>query len=300
MSGTAVISAHNLVKRFGAFEAVKSISFTVERARCIGLLGPNGAGKTTTMRMIMGLSTVSDGDLHVFDMPPGQMSRDLMAKIGLVPQENNLDLDITVAENLEVYGRYFGLASDTLGERVPRLLQFMQLEEKAAAPVMHLSGGMKRRLIIARALIADPELVVLDEPTTGLDPQARALIWRQLLDLKKRGITLLLTTHYMDEAQRLCDHIIVIDQGKILDEGSPRALIDRHVRGHVFEVQKPLPDALANGRWDREDIGDAVLYYVESPGDILDDLPGQADYVHRHANLEDVFLRLTGRKLREK
>ncbi len=300
MSSTAVISAHNLVKRFGAFEAVKSISFTVERARCIGLLGPNGAGKTTTMRMIMGLSTVSDGDLHVFDMPPGQMSRDLMAKIGLVPQENNLDPDITVAENLEVYGRYFGLASDTLGERVPRLLQFMQLEEKAAAPVMHLSGGMKRRLIIARALIADPELVVLDEPTTGLDPQARALIWRQLLDLKKRGITLLLTTHYMDEAQRLCDHIIVIDQGKILDEGSPRALIDRHVRGHVFEVQKPLPDALANGRWDREDIGDAVLYYVESPGDILDDLPGQADYVHRHANLEDVFLRLTGRKLREK
>ena len=162
---------------------------------------------------------------------------------------------------------------------------------------MQLSGGMKRRLIIARAMIADPELVILDEPTTGLDPQARTLIWRQLLELKKRGITLLLTTHYMDEAQRLCDHIIVIDHGRILDEGSPRELIDRHVRGHVFEVRKPLPDALVNSGWDREDIGDAVLYYVQSPDDIVDDLPAPA---HRHANLEDVFLRLTGRKLREK
>ena len=295
-----IISAHNLVKRFCDFDAVRGISFSVERARCVGLLGPNGAGKTTTMRMIMGLSTISDGELRVFGVPVQDLTRDLTSKVGLVPQENNLDPDITVGENLLVYGRYFGLSADKLGNRVPELLRFMQLEERSAAPVMQLSGGMKRRLIIARALIADPELVILDEPTTGLDPQARTLIWRQLLDLKKRGITLLLTTHYMDEAQRLCDHIIVIDHGQILDEGSPRDLIDRHVRGHVFEVRKPVPDALVNGGWDREDIGDAVLYYVQLPGDIVDDLPAQANYLHRHANLEDVFLRLTGRKLREK
>jgi lipooligosaccharide transport system ATP-binding protein len=299
MNDETVISARNLVKRFGGFEAVKGIDFTVARGRCFGLLGPNGAGKTTTMRMIMGLSEVSGGDLTIFGTPVQEIDRAIKARIGLVPQEDNLDPDITVVENLEVYGRYFSLSPDLVAKRVPRLLEFMQLEQKTDARVMALSGGMKRRLIIARAMIADPELIVLDEPTTGLDPQARVLIWRQLLDLKKQGKTLLLTTHYMDEAERLCDHIVVIDHGQILDAGSPQDLIGRHVKGHVFEVQKPVPASLDSDDWDREDIGDAMLYYVESPTDILLKLSDECVYRHRQSDLEDVFLRLTGRKLRE-
>jgi len=299
MDAAPIIAARGLVKHYGDFEAVKGIDFAVEPAQCIGLLGPNGAGKTTTMRMIMGLSTVTAGELTVFQRPVQAMNRAIKSRIGLVPQDNNLDPDITVRENLEVYGRYFGLAADTVAGRVPELLAFMQLGDRAGAPVMQLSGGMKRRLVIARALIGDPELVILDEPTTGLDPQARVLIWKQLLELKKRGKTLLLTTHYMDEAQRLCDRIIVIDQGGILDEGTPQELINRHVKGHVFEVQKPLPAGLVDGRWDKEDVGDAILYYVQAPRDILADMPEDAIYLHRQANLEDVFLRLTGRALRE-
>jgi lipooligosaccharide transport system ATP-binding protein len=294
-----VIAAAGLTKRYGAVEAVKAIGFDVERAHCVGLLGPNGAGKTTTMRMIMGLTAVSAGTLKVFGVPVGDLTRAERARIGLVPQDNNLDPDLSVAENLQVYGRYFGLGAEIVATRQTELLAFMQLTDRAAARVMQLSGGMKRRLVIARALIGDPELVVLDEPTTGLDPQARVLIWTRLQELKRRGVTLLLTTHYMDEAQRLCDRIIVIDHGKILDAGSPRDLIDRHVRGHVFEVKKPLPPTLTETTLDREDIGDAVLFYVRSPEDILGALAGEAVYLHRPANLEDVFLRLTGRKLRE-
>ena len=299
MNDTAIIAATGLVKRFGKLEAVKGIGFHVKPARCIGLLGPNGAGKTTTMRMVMGLSSVSAGELLVFGTPVQEMSRAERSRIGLVPQEDNLDSDISVRENLEVYGRYFGIPKDVVSERVPELLEFMQLTQKTDAGVKQLSGGMKRRLVIARALIADPELIILDEPTTGLDPQARVLIWRQLLDLKKQGKTLLLTTHYMDEAERLCDHIIVIDHGRILDEGSPKDLIDRHVKGHVIEVQKPVPDTVAGDGWDAEDIGDAVLYYVESLNDIVPRLDDDTVFRNRQANLEDVFLRLTGRKLRE-
>ena len=299
MDEAPVIIARGLSKRFGTFDAVKGIDFAVERARCIGLLGPNGAGKTTTMRMIMGLSTVTAGELSVFGVPVQQMGRAVKARIGLVPQDNNLDPDISVRENLIVYGRYFGLPAAHVRARVPELLAFMQLQDRADAKVMQLSGGMKRRLVIARALIGESDLVILDEPTTGLDPQARVLIWKQLLELKRRGKTLLLTTHYMEEAQRLCDRIIVIDGGRILDAGTPRELIDRHVRGHVFEVQKPLPAGFVDGRWDHEDIGDAVLYYVESPHDIVAALAEQAIYTHRQGNLEDVFLRLTGHKLRE-
>ena len=294
-----IISAADLTKRYGAVEAVKGISFGVERARCVGLLGPNGAGKTTTMRMIMGLTKVSGGTLSVFGVPVADLTRAERARIGLVPQDNNLDPDLSVAENLQVYGRYFGLAAATVAARLKELLAFMQLTDRAGARVMQLSGGMKRRLVIARALIGEPELVVLDEPTTGLDPQARVLIWARLQELKRRGVTLLLTTHYMDEAQRLCDRIIVIDHGKILDEGTPLELIDRHVRGHVFEVRKPLPPALTDGALDREDIGDAVLFYVKAPEEITGALAGDVVYLHRPANLEDVFLRLTGRKLRE-
>jgi len=198
MNDTPVIAARGLTKRFGDIEAVKGIDFQIERARCIGLLGPNGAGKTTTMRMIMGLSTVTAGELMVFGAPVQNMTRAVKARIGLVPQDNNLDPDISVRDNLIVYGRYFRLSAALVRDRVEELLSFMQLEDRADARVVQLSGGMKRRLVIARALIGESDLVILDEPTTGLDPQARVLIWKQLLSLKKRGKTLLLTTHYID------------------------------------------------------------------------------------------------------
>ena len=293
-----VIEAHALEKRFGSIHAVRGISLLVDQGECVGLLGPNGAGKSTTMRMIMGLTRPSAGRLELFGVTPASLGRGLRARIGLVPQEDNLDPDLSVQQNLEVYGRYFGIPAATLAGRVPELLEFMQLGDRAQSRVMQLSGGMKRRLVIARALIADPELVVLDEPTTGLDPQARVLIWRRLLDLKRQGKTLLLTTHYMDEAQRLSDRIIIIDNGLVLDEGTPEQLIDRHVRGHVFEVAKPLPPSFADGDLEKEDIGDAVLYYVAEPVELTRRLPLDATYLHRAANLEDVFLRLTGRSLR--
>jgi lipooligosaccharide transport system ATP-binding protein len=251
------------------------------------------------MRMIMGLARISGGELEVFGAPVHKMSRRNKARIGLVPQDSNLDPDITVVENLEVYGRYFALPAALIAERVPRLLEFMQLSEKSDARVNALSGGMKRRLVIARALISDPELVIFDEPTTGLDPQARVLIWKHILDLKKQGRALLLTTHYMEEAQRLCDHIIIIDEGRVLDKGTPQELIERHVKVHVFEVRKPNLAKSGEGGWDQEDIGDSVLYYVSSPVGCTADLPDDAVYLHRQANLEDVFLRLTGRKLRD-
>ncbi len=296
---TPVIVARDLVKRFGTLEAVRGVSFQVEQGRCIGLLGPNGAGKTTTMRMIVGQSTVTGGELQVFGEPPYRLSHETKARIGLVPQADNLDPDVSVRENLEIYGRYFGLPEETIDARVPDLLEFMRLEEKADARVSQLSGGMKRRLVIARALIAEPEVVILDEPTTGLDPQARVMIWKQLLALKARGKTMLLTTHYMDEAQRLCDRIIIIDHGEILDEGTPDELISRHVKGHVYEIDKPVPEPLKNGRWDSEDIGDSVLIYVQQQDEIRPALTKDTSYYHRPANLEDVFLRLTGRQLRE-
>jgi lipooligosaccharide transport system ATP-binding protein len=293
-----VIAAQRLVKSYGPVEAVRGIDFDVAPAVCIGLLGPNGAGKTTTMRMVMGLTTLTGGSLTVFGMPVAAIGRDERAKIGLVPQDNNLDPDLSVRQNLQVYGRFFRLTAEQIGTRIPELLAFMHLSDKIDAGVNQLSGGMKRRLVIARALISDPELVILDEPTTGLDPQARVLIWKQLLDLRRRGKTLLLTTHYMDEAQRLCDQIIVIDHGLVLDRGSPAQLIDRHVKGHVFEVQKPLPAGL-DGGFEHEDIGDAVLLYVDQPRELIERMPDNAVYWHRQANLEDVFLRLTGRQLRE-
>ncbi len=294
-----VIVAEGLEKRFGSIHAVRGVSFAITSGSCVGLLGPNGAGKTTTMRMIMGLTRPSGGTLLLFGVPPGALDRSLKARVGLVPQEDNLDPDLSVRQNLEVYGRYFGLPSALVAKRVPELLAFMQLGDRGGAKVVQLSGGMKRRLVIARALIADPDLVILDEPTTGLDPQARVLIWRRLLDLKRQGKTLLLTTHYMDEAQRLCDRIIIVDAGRVLDDGTPQELIDRHVRGHVFEVAKPLPDGFVEDGLEREDIGDAVLYYAAEPAEVIRRMPAAATFLHRPANLEDVFLRLTGRSLRE-
>lgn len=296
----SVIEAKDVEKHFGEFHAVKGVSFKVEEGTCVGLLGPNGAGKTTTMRMIMGLSAVSKGSLKVFGTPVAKVSRAEKMRIGLVPQEDNLDPDLSVKQNLEVYGSYFGLKKAFIKDQATKLLDFMQLSEKASNRVNHLSGGMKRRLIIARALIANPDFVILDEPTTGLDPQARVLIWKSLIKLKEEGKTLLLTTHYMDEAQRLCDNIVIVDGGKVLDEGSPKDLIAKHVKNHVFEVQKPLLPTLEKSEFDREDIGDSVLFYVNDKAKIMDILKeGETTFLQRESNLEDVFLRLTGHKLRE-
>ena len=297
-NATPVIAVEALEKCYGDVEAVRGVSFSIWRGTCVGLLGPNGAGKTTIMRMIMALAQPTAGRLRLFGEAPSALGRAMRERVGLVPQDDNLDPDLSVRQNLEVYGRYFGRPTAEIAERVPRLLAFMQLAERADAKVMQLSGGMKRRLIIARALIADPELIILDEPTTGLDPQARVLIWRRLVDLKREGKTLLLTTHYMDEAQRLCDRIIIIDGGKVLDEGSPQELIDRHTRAYVVEIAKPLPAGFSEDGLERNDIGDAVLYYASEPEDVTGRLPPHATYLTRNANLEDVFLRLTGHSLR--
>lgn len=249
------------------------------------------------MKMLMGLTQRSGGSLTIFGEDSASLSRAARVRIGLVPQDDNLDPDLTVAENLMVYGMFFGIARAVLAERVPQLLKYMQLEEKAEARVGQLSGGMKRRLTIARALINDPDLLFLDEPTTGLDPQARVMIWQRILELKKQGKTLLLTTHYMDEAQRLCDDIIMIDHGKVLDEGSPKELIARHVKRHVFDVTKPIPKGLPLA--ESEDVGDSVIFYVDDGGAFRKAIPEETTYLQRPANMEDVFLRLTGRKLRE-
>ena len=290
-------------KKAPDFTAVKGISFAVKRGTCTGLLGPNGAGKTTTMRMLMGLTARTSGGLTMLGTDVAELSAAQRSRISLVPQEDNLDPDLTVAENLFVYGLFFGLSRATLNTRVPELLATMQLTEKAESRVNQLSGGMKRRLTIARALVNDPDLIILDEPTTGLDPQARVMIWQRLLELRKQGKTLLLTTHYMDEAQRLCDHIILIDGGKVLDEGTPAELISRHVKPHVFDVTKPVPQALKQGvsvmSGVQEDVGDSVLFYVDDAAGFRKAIPEGATYLHRPANMEDVFLTLTGRKLRE-
>ena len=294
-----IIDAVALEKAFGPVIAVAGLGFSISAGTCIGLLGPNGAGKTTTMRMIMGLTRPTGGRISVFGQPAHALDRAHRARIGLVPQENTLDPDLSVSRNLELYGRYYGLPPERIAERVGELLAFMQLEAKARAKVNELSGGMKRRLIIARALIADPDLVILDEPTTGLDPQARVLIWRQLQSLKEAGKSLLLTTHYMDEAERLCDRIILVDHGRLLDEGTPAGLVARHVLGHVIEVQKPLPAGLDLAALAHEDLGRSVLVFVADAAPVIQALGDTTSFTERAANLEDVFLRLTGRQLRE-
>lgn len=297
--GAPVIEADRLVKHFGATEAVRGVSFAIRPGTCMGLLGPNGAGKTTTMRMIMGLTRPTGGAIRAFGEPAAALRRATRARIGLVPQDDNLDPDLSVVRNLELYGRYYGLEPGRITRRIGELLAFMQLESKAEARVNQLSGGMKRRLTIARALIADPDLVILDEPTTGLDPQARVLIWRQLQALKRSGKTLLLTTHYMDEAERLCDSIILVDHGRILAEDTPDGLIARHAKGHVFELEKPLPEALALDGQEHEDLGNSMLVFTADAERFAAGLPPGTVFTQRPANLEDVFLRLTGRQLRE-
>jgi lipooligosaccharide transport system ATP-binding protein len=306
-SDASLVHARNLTKRFGSFTAVDAIDFDVRPGRAFGFLGPNGAGKTSTMRMIACASPVTDGELTVIDMDPRTQARAIKARLGIVPQIDNLDQELTVRENLEMYARYFDIPRGVARARADELLEFVQLAERATDQVEPLSGGMKRRLTIARALINEPELIILDEPTTGLDPQARHLLWERLYQLKRRGATLIITTHYMDEAEQLCDRLVVMDKAKIVAEGSPSELIDRYSTREVLELRLPdsARDALdgrADGLAERiERLPDRVLLYTDDGERSLDEVRRRQIAIEsalvRRSTLEDVFLRLTGRTL---
>jgi lipooligosaccharide transport system ATP-binding protein len=304
-----VITATNLVKKYKDFAAVDGISFEVAPGESFGLLGPNGAGKSTTMRMVGAVSTRTSGDLSVLDLDPNQFGPEIRSQLGVVPQSDNLDAELRVRDNLIVYGRYFGLPIGRVKARADELLAFAQLEDKAKSKVDDLSGGMKRRLTIARALINDPRILLLDEPTTGLDPQARHILWDRLFRLKEQGTTLVLTTHYMDEAEQLCDRLVVVDKGTIMAEGSPAALIREYSSREVLEVRfGSEKNAEVAGRLEGigervEVLPDRILVYSDN---------GEAELVRiterglhpitslvRRSSLEDVFLRLTGRSLIE-
>ena len=309
-----VIATQNLVKRYSVngskdFIAVDGISFEVAPGESFGLLGPNGAGKSTTMRMIGAVSTRTSGDLTVLGLDPNRYGPEIRSQLGVVPQENNLDMELKVRENLLVYGRYFGLPRARVARRADELLEFAQLADKAQAKVDDLSGGMKRRLTIARALINDPRILLLDEPTTGLDPQARHILWDRLFRLKEQGTTLLLTTHYMDEAEQLCDRLVVVDKGRIMAEGSPADLIRRYSSREVLEVrfgstQNAEVAGRIEGYGERVDVlPDRILVYSDSGENELERMTAAGLHpitsLVRRSSLEDVFLRLTGRNLIE-
>jgi lipooligosaccharide transport system ATP-binding protein len=302
-----VVSARGLRKEFGEFVAVDGVDFDIVRGEVFGFLGPNGAGKTSTMRMIACMSPPSGGVLRVRGMDPAHDGPAIRAGIGLVPQDDALDLELSVLDNLLIYGRYFDLPRRAVRERALRLLEFAQLSERAGAKVDSLSGGMRRRLTIARALISGPELVILDEPTTGLDPQARHLVWERLYRLKQEGVTLVVTTHYMDEAEQLCDRLVVMDGGRIAAAGSPRALIDEHVSREVLEVRladdtyAAAAEQIAKVTERVELLADRLCCYGEDGDTMLAELHAlghrPTSVLVRRASLEDVFLRLTGRRL---
>jgi lipooligosaccharide transport system ATP-binding protein len=299
-----VIRTEGLRKSFGERVAVDGIDLDVPSGRCFGLLGPNGAGKTTTLRMLLGLTPFDAGRLRVFDLEMPDQARQVRQRVGIVPQADNLDPDFSVAENLVVYASFFGIPRRQAEARIEQLLAFANLNERRDARVDTLSGGMQRRLTIARALVNDPELVVLDEPTTGLDPQARHVIWARLSALRDQGKTLLLTTHYMEEAERLCDELVVVDHGRILDRGSPRELIARHVEPEVIEVRggaEQVADWPQIQAVRHERMGTSLYCYTHDPGPLLTRLRDAQGivFLHRPAGLEDVFLRLTGRELRD-
>jgi lipooligosaccharide transport system ATP-binding protein len=292
-------------KAYGGNEVVKGIDLELTPGECYGLLGPNGAGKTTTLRLALGLTDPDGGEITLLDKPIPRDGRNARLRLGVVPQTDNLDPDFTVEENLLVYGRYFALSDALIEARIPSLLAFAGLEGRARSRIQALSGGMRRRLALARALVNDPALIFLDEPTTGLDPQARHLIWERLKQLLARGKTILLTTHFMDEAERLCDRIGVMDQGRLIATGSPRELVARHIEPQVVEVYGE-----GAAQWEsahgapcdrRERAGETVFCYTHDGDGVLRTLQGRADvrYLHRRANLEDVFLKLTGRDLRD-
>lgn len=303
----ALLTARGLTKRFDDFTAVDGVDFAVHKGESFGFLGPNGAGKSSTMRMIGAVSPVTAGELRIFGQDPAAHGPQIRARLGVVPQQDQLDLELTVEENMWVYGRYFGLSRAQVRERAVELLAFAQLAERAKDRVERLSGGMKRRLTIARALISTPELLLLDEPTTGLDPQARHLLWDRLFRLKRQGVTLILTTHYMDEAEQLCDRLVVMDHGRIVAEGSPLALIRQHSTREVLELRFDTDDhaelgAKIAGIGERiEVLPDRLLVYAEdgdaAAADVHERGVQPLSSLVRRSTLEDVFLHLTGRTL---
>jgi len=305
----SLISARGLTKKYGDFVAVDGIDFEVAKGESFGLLGPNGAGKSTTMRIIAATSQRSGGTIKVLGRDPEEHGPQVRAHLGVVPQQDNLDSELTVAENLFVYGRYFGLSKKFVREKVNELLAFAQLEEKRDVKVDALSGGMKRRLTIARALISEPDILMLDEPTTGLDPQARHILWDRLFRLKEDGVTLIITTHFMDEAEQLCDRLVVMDKGKIMAEGSPAQLIKKYSTKEVLEVRfgsdknREVAPILHKLCKKIEELPDRILMYVDDGEALLEKIAAKKLHpttsLVRRSSLEDVFLRLTGRSLIE-
>ena len=301
-----VLSVKSLRKSYGGKEVLSGLDFSIARGECFGLLGPNGAGKTTTLRCCLGLIDPDSGDISLVGEPVPKAARTARIRVGIVPQMDNLDPDFTVLENLQIYARYFGLDHSALADRFARLLEFAGLQGKSGASIRTLSGGMKRRLTLARALVNDPDLLVLDEPTTGLDPQARHLIWNGLRQLLSQGKTILLTTHFMDEAERLCTRLAVIDHGRMMACDAPRALIAAHVEPEVVEVYGDDATAWAESRGrslaDRLEVaGETAFCYARDAKPLLADLADRTGlrYLHRPANLEDLFIKLTGRDLRD-
>ena len=305
----SLIEVQNLVKKFGNFTAVNGINFSVKRGESFGLLGPNGAGKSSTMRIIGATSKRTSGEVTILGKDPQKFGPQIRAHLGVVPQQDNLDEELTCAENLYIYGRYFGLPKATVRNKLDELLEFAQLLDKKNSKVKSLSGGMKRRLTIARALVSDPDILMLDEPTTGLDPQARHILWDRLFRLKEKGVTLLITTHHMDEAEQLCDRLMVMDKGEIMAEGSPAELIKKYSTKEVLEVRfgsdrnSKMVEKLQSFAERLEELPDRLLLYTESGEDLLAKIV--AANIHpntslvRRSSLEDVFLRLTGRSLIE-
>jgi lipooligosaccharide transport system ATP-binding protein len=304
-----LIVAKNLSKKFGEFIAVNGIDFTVNKGESFGFLGPNGAGKSSTMRIIAATSQRSGGEIKILDKDPEKFGPQIRAHLGVVPQQDNLDEQLTCAENLYIYGRYFGLSRSFLKTKVLELLEFAQLTEKQHTKVIALSGGMKRRLTIARALVNEPDILMLDEPTTGLDPQARHILWDRLFRLKEQGVTLLITTHYMDEAEQLCDRLIVMDKGKIMAEGKPSELIKKYSSKEVLEVRfgsernREMVEKLKTFCERLEALPDRILLYTQSGEKLLEQITAAEIEANtslvRRSSLEDVFLRLTGRSLIE-
>jgi lipooligosaccharide transport system ATP-binding protein len=305
-SSEVVIEAKGLTKKFSDFMAVDHIDFKVYKGECVGFLGPNGAGKTTTVRMMYCFLPLTDGELNVAGFSVHNQCREIKGIVGVAPQEDNLDPDFTVIKNLTVYARYFDIPKDEALKRADEQLKFFQLEEKREVPIMALSTGMKRRLIFARALLNQPQILLLDEPTTGLDPQARHLVWDEVRHLKKKQVTIILTTHYMDEAEVLCDRILIVDKGKIIEEGTPVELVKKHIGEDVLELdyneklESVLKEAFPEARFER--LGDRIQIFTDKPHGVfegfLKEHPMQ-NVTLRKANIEDVFLKLTGRGLRE-
>lgn len=306
-SNTPMIIASDLRKTYGDFTAVDGIDFTINRGESFGLLGPNGAGKSTTMRMITATLQRTGGELKILDKDPDKAGPEIRAHLGVVPQSDNLDTELKVHENLYIYGRYFGLSKKYLAPKIEELLKFAQLEEKRNSKVEQLSGGMKRRLTIARALVNEPEILLLDEPTTGLDPQARHVLWDRLFRLKEQGVTLVITTHYMDEAEQLCDRLIVMDQGRIMAHGSPAQLIAEHSSPEVVEVRfgsnrnAEVAEKIAHVGERMDILPDRILIYTKDGESALAQIIATGNHpitsLVRRSSLEDVFLRLTGRTL---